>query len=34
MRSASTYSPKKRIRRPGRHAKKPNKQYKTKTHFG
>jgi hypothetical protein len=25
---------KKRITRPGRHAKKPNKQYKVKTHFG
>lgn len=25
---------KKRITRPGRHAKKPNKQYKVKTYFG
>lgn len=25
---------KKRITRPGRHSKKPNKRYKTKTHFG
>ena len=29
-----TYELKKRIRRPGRHAKKPNKRKKTKTYFG